>query len=51
MKQRFRLYRRGKSERYYIHDDLTGKQESLHTNDRPAATLAAKAPPRKQTSK
>jgi hypothetical protein len=37
MKQRFRLYRRGKSERYYIHDDLTGKQESLHTSDRTAA--------------
>ncbi len=37
MKQRFRLYRRGNSGRYYIHDDMTGKQESLHTSDRPAA--------------
>jgi hypothetical protein len=37
MKQKFRLYRRGNSGRYYIHDDATGKQESLHTNDRAAA--------------
>ncbi len=37
MKQKFRLYRRGNSGRYYIHDDATGKQESLHTNDRPTA--------------
>jgi hypothetical protein len=38
MKRRFRLYRRGKSGRYYIHDDATGRQESLHTNDRAKAT-------------
>jgi len=38
MKQRFRLYRRKKSERYYIHNELTGKQESLHTSDRAKAT-------------
>ena len=38
MRQRFRLYRRGDSGRYYIHDDLTGKQESLHTSDRATAT-------------
>jgi hypothetical protein len=37
MKQKFRLYRRGNSGRYYIHDDATGKQESLHTSDRPTA--------------
>jgi integrase len=37
MKQKFRLYRRGNSGRYYIHDDATGKQEGLHTNDRPTA--------------
>jgi hypothetical protein len=37
MKQKFRLYRRGNSGRYYIHDGATGKQESLHTNDRAAA--------------
>jgi integrase len=37
MRQRFRLYRRGNSGRYYIHDDLTGKQQSLHTNDRATA--------------
>lgn len=37
MRQRFRLYRRGKSGRYYIHDDATGKQESLHTSDRATA--------------
>jgi hypothetical protein len=37
MKTRFRLYRRHRGGRYYIHDDATGKQESLHTSDRPAA--------------
>ena len=37
MKTRFRLYRRNKGGRYYIHDETTGKQESLHTSDRPAA--------------
>jgi hypothetical protein len=34
---RFRLYRRKKGGRYYIHDDVTGKQESLQTSNRPAA--------------
>ena len=38
MKQRFRLYRRKKGGRYYLHNELTGKQESLHTNDRATAT-------------
>jgi hypothetical protein len=38
MKQKFRLYRRGKSGRYYIHDEATGRQESLHTTDRAKAT-------------
>jgi integrase len=37
MKQRFRLYRRKKGGRYYIHDDVTGKQDSLHTSDRATA--------------
>jgi len=37
MRQRFRLYRRGNSGRYYIHDGLSGKQESLHTADRATA--------------
>lgn len=37
MRQRYRLYFREKTGRYYIHDDLTGKQESLHTNDRATA--------------
>jgi len=37
MKTRFRLYRRNKGGRYYIHDETTGKQESLHTSDRPVA--------------
>jgi hypothetical protein len=37
MKIRFRLYRRRRGGRYYIHDETTGKQESLHTSDRPAA--------------
>ena len=31
MKQRFRLFRRGTGGRYYIHDGVTGRQESLHT--------------------
>ena len=29
MKQRFRLYRRKLGGRFYLHDGLTGKQESL----------------------
>jgi integrase len=37
MKQRFRLYRRKKGGRYYVHDDVTGKQDSLHTTDRVTA--------------
>jgi integrase len=37
MRQRFRLYRRNRGGRYYIHDDITGKQESLGTTDRATA--------------
>jgi hypothetical protein len=37
MRQRYRLYRRKNGGRYYIHDDATGKQESLHTTDRATA--------------
>ena len=37
MRQRFRLYRRKKGGRYYIHDGATGKQDSLHTTDRATA--------------
>jgi integrase len=37
MRQRYRLYRRKKGGRYYIHDDATGKQESLGTSDRATA--------------
>lgn len=37
MRQRFRLYRRKKGGRYYIHDDVTGKQESLGTSERATA--------------
>jgi hypothetical protein len=37
MRQRYRLYRRKKAGRYYIHDDVTGKQDSLHTTDRGTA--------------
>jgi integrase len=37
MRQRYRLYRRKSGGRYYIHDDLTGKQDSLHTTDRTTA--------------
>jgi integrase len=37
MRARFRLYFREASGRYYIHDDMTGKQESLHTKDKETA--------------
>jgi integrase len=37
MKQRFRLYRRAASGRYYAHDNVTGRQESLKTSDRTEA--------------
>ncbi|MGA2788889.1 MAG: hypothetical protein ABSF60_15320, partial [Verrucomicrobiota bacterium] len=50
MRQQFRLYRRKKSGRYYLQNDLTGKQESLHTSDRATATrlLHAKNEARQQ---
>lgn len=38
MKQRFRLYRRSHGGRFYVHDSLTGKQESLGTTDRHEAS-------------
>jgi integrase len=49
MKQRFRLYRRYRGI-YYIHDDKTGKQESLHTRDRAEASalFAAKTQSHRQ---
>lgn len=37
MKQRFRLYKRKKGGRYYVHDSVTGKQDSLGTSDRTVA--------------
>lgn len=37
MKQRFRLYRRKNGSRFYLHDGVTGKQESLGTTDRTEA--------------
>jgi len=37
MRSRFRLYRRKKGGRYYVHDDTTGKQKSLHTANRATA--------------
>ena len=37
MKQRFRLYRRSRGGRFYLHDSLSGKQESLGTTDRTEA--------------
>jgi hypothetical protein len=37
MRQRYRLYRRKKGGRYYIHDIATGKQESLGTSERATA--------------
>jgi hypothetical protein len=49
MKQRFRLYRRNGGI-YYIHDDKTGKQESLRTRDRveASALFAAKTQSHRQ---
>lgn len=37
MRQRYRLYLREKTGRFYLHDDATGKQESLRTTDRATA--------------
>jgi integrase len=37
MKQRYRLYRRGHNGRYYVQDNITGKQESLGTSNRAEA--------------
>jgi len=37
MKQQFRLYRRSNGGRFYLHDNATGKQESLGTTDRTEA--------------
>jgi integrase len=37
MKQRFRLYKRKQGGRYYVHDSVTGKQDSLGTSDRTVA--------------
>jgi len=37
MRQRYRIYKRKNGGRYYHHDDVTGKQESLGTNDRATA--------------
>ena len=36
MRKRFRLYKKNGG-RYYIHDEVTGKQDSLHTSDRATA--------------
>ena len=49
MKQQFRLYRRNRGI-YYIHDDKTGKQESLHTRERAEASalFAAKTQSHRQ---
>jgi integrase len=37
MRARFRLYRRKNGRRYYLQDDVTGKQESLGTTERATA--------------
>jgi hypothetical protein len=37
MKQRFRLYQRKHGGRFYLHDGLSGKQESLGTTERAEA--------------
>jgi len=34
MTQKFRLYRRNSNGRYYLENNTTGKQESLHTSDK-----------------
>jgi len=49
MRQQYRLYRRKNGGRYYIHDDVTGKQDSLHTTDR-ATALRLRCCPRRQRS-
>lgn len=38
MKPRFRLYRRFNGGRFYLHNNITGKQESLGTTDRTEAS-------------
>jgi len=38
MKPQFRLYRRSNGGRFYLHHNVTGKQESLGTTDRKEAT-------------
>lgn len=43
MKPRYRLYRRGLNGRFYVQDNLTGKQESLGTSDRTEALRLANA--------
>ncbi len=49
MKQQFRLYRRNGGI-YYVHNDKTGRQESLHTRDRAEASalFAAKTQAHRQ---
>jgi hypothetical protein len=37
MRPQFRIYRRKTGGRNYLHNDLTGKKESLHTSDRATA--------------
>ena len=43
MKNRFRLYRRARSRVFYVHDSVSGKQESLGTRDRAEAVLLVTA--------
>src|SRR6266849_5621008 len=52
MKRRFRLYRRKSGGRFYLHDGLTGKQESLATCERKEALrlLHAKNEAEEQTA-
>ena len=37
MKQKYRIYRRNRSDNYYIQDNVTGKQQSLGTPDKTEA--------------
>jgi len=37
MKNRYRLFRRGSGGTYYVQENETGRQESLHTKDKSEA--------------
>jgi len=37
MKNRYRFFKRGSAWTYYVHENATGRQESLHTTDKAEA--------------